>query len=100
MSTTPAGWYEDSQDPDRLRYWDGDRWTDHYSERLPHRERTAEPITFDPEYRPQHAQFPRNGVPTWVWLGPVIAIAAAGATLLVLWLTGSLVWAPPVRVAG
>ncbi|MEO9224398.1 MAG: DUF2510 domain-containing protein [Acidimicrobiales bacterium] len=24
----PAGWYVDSAEPSRLRYWDGDCWTD------------------------------------------------------------------------
>jgi Protein of unknown function (DUF2510) len=27
-----AGWMPDPRQPDRLRYWDGDRWTEHVSE--------------------------------------------------------------------
>ncbi|WP_028045228.1 DUF2510 domain-containing protein [Cellulomonas sp. URHE0023] len=27
MSTTPANWYPDPQQPSRKRYWDGARWT-------------------------------------------------------------------------
>lgn len=27
MPTVPADWYPDPQQPDRLRYWDGARWT-------------------------------------------------------------------------
>lgn len=27
----PAGWYADPSDPERLRWWDGERWTDHRS---------------------------------------------------------------------
>lgn len=30
MTQTPAGWYPDHQQP-VLRYWDGDRWTEHTS---------------------------------------------------------------------
>jgi hypothetical protein len=26
---TPAGWYPDTQDATKLRYWNGQRWTDH-----------------------------------------------------------------------
>ena len=29
----PEGWYEAPDDPSRLRYWDGSRWTDDYRER-------------------------------------------------------------------
>lgn len=28
-STAPAGWYADPVNPQRSRYWDGSRWTDH-----------------------------------------------------------------------
>lgn len=31
--TQPAGWYDDPQDPDSLRYWDGVQWTHHTSPR-------------------------------------------------------------------
>lgn len=35
MSAGPAaGWYDDSQDPDLLRYWDGTAWTAHTQPRL------------------------------------------------------------------
>jgi len=29
----PAGWYDDPQEPDLLRYWDGTQWTTHTSPR-------------------------------------------------------------------
>ncbi|GAA1169379.1 hypothetical protein GCM10009584_07870 [Ornithinimicrobium humiphilum] len=29
--TQQAGWYDDPQNPDNLRYWDGVQWTDHTS---------------------------------------------------------------------
>lgn len=28
-----AGWYDDSTDPTRLRFWDGTSWTNHYAPR-------------------------------------------------------------------
>jgi len=27
--TTPAGWYDDPQQPRQQRYWDGHQWTEH-----------------------------------------------------------------------
>lgn len=32
-SMPPADWYPDPQDPGQLRYWDGQQWTEHRSER-------------------------------------------------------------------
>ena len=31
MKPPSAGWYSDPHGADRQRYWDGERWTDHYS---------------------------------------------------------------------
>ncbi|MGH3444969.1 MAG: DUF2510 domain-containing protein [Nocardioidaceae bacterium] len=31
----PAGWHPDPQDASRLRYWDGNAWTEHVSEPQP-----------------------------------------------------------------
>jgi len=32
--TQPSGWYDDPQDPNQLRYWDGVVWTGHVSPRV------------------------------------------------------------------
>ena len=32
--TQPSGWYDDPQDPNQLRYWDGVVWTGHVSPKV------------------------------------------------------------------
>ena len=34
MTTQPAGWYDDPQDPSQLRYWDGVVWSGHVSPKI------------------------------------------------------------------
>ncbi|MBO3181743.1 DUF2510 domain-containing protein, partial [Dermatophilus congolensis] len=29
MDARPSGWYDDPDDPELLRYWDGVLWTEH-----------------------------------------------------------------------
>lgn len=41
--TTPAGWYEDPEDPSAQRYWDGQEWTPHRKRDLA--SRTTQPQT-------------------------------------------------------
>ena len=31
VPTTPAGWYPDPSGRYEMRYWDGDKWTEHVS---------------------------------------------------------------------
>jgi hypothetical protein len=39
--STPAGWYADPAGSDRLRWWDGSRWTDHLTDAPPAAAATA-----------------------------------------------------------
>lgn len=41
--TTPADWYPDPEDPTGLRYWDGNRWTEHRTPAAPPPPAPAEP---------------------------------------------------------
>jgi len=34
-TSTPAGWYDDPQNPNAQRYWDGQNWTPHYQRKPP-----------------------------------------------------------------
>jgi uncharacterized RDD family membrane protein YckC len=35
VTIAPADWYPDPTDPERVRYWDGSSWTEHFAPRLP-----------------------------------------------------------------
>lgn len=45
MGSTPSGWYADPDDSSQLRYWDGDRWTDHRQQTT---QRVEEPAASPP----------------------------------------------------
>lgn len=40
MTSPPAAWYDDPEDPTQYRYWDGANWTDHRSPKTPPRPAT------------------------------------------------------------
>jgi hypothetical protein len=44
MSNPPAGWYNDPEFPGRQRWFDGNRWTDHY-QNAPQPQHNMGPIT-------------------------------------------------------
>lgn len=44
METAQAGWYPDpSGDATKLRYWDGERWTDDYADAQPNAQAAPQP---------------------------------------------------------
>ncbi len=44
METAQAGWYPDpSGDATKLRYWDGERWTDDYADAQPNAQAVPRP---------------------------------------------------------
>ena len=94
MTFPPAGWYDDGVHPGRLRYWDGSAWTHYFAEKIPTTERLAGPVEFDRSYRALHVAPRRRGTAVWWWLVPSLLVVAAGGTLLALWLTDSIAWAP------
>lgn len=53
--TTPADWYPDPQDPNSLRYWDGNNWTEH---RAPAVAPSAPPASAPPAADPPSAARP------------------------------------------
>jgi hypothetical protein len=48
MTNPPANWYPDPRDPNQLRYWDGQQWTEHQAPRQAQSPVPAEPRVADP----------------------------------------------------
>jgi len=81
MSTTPgapAGWYPDATNGNRLRYWDGVRWTEHFA--APEAAALAAPAGTDPNT-------------PWIWLHLAMPLIASIPNLFIDW--GSLVTIDP-----
>jgi len=58
--TQPSGWYDDPQDPSKLRYWDGVIWTDHVTPKhAPRLEETQ--VSTPPQYTPAPQQPAQGG---------------------------------------
>ena len=66
----PAGWYDDGQHPGQQRYWDGERWTEHFHPPV------AVPAPVPPAQRPARTHR------YWAWLAPLLVVVVAGGTVL------------------
>jgi hypothetical protein len=116
MTTTPAGWYADANDPTLLRYWDGTRWTEHVAPAQAPAQRhaqtgygTAPSPAGPPPFAPGAGQPPPNRSP---WRSAVTFLAAhptkrtganwaiwAAAVLVVLGATASATSSPKTTPA-
>ena len=47
MEQRPSGWYDDPNDDDLLRYWDGVVWTEHVANKRPSYDVVNEPAAGD-----------------------------------------------------
>ena len=72
---TAAGWMPDPRLPDRLRYWDGDRWTEHVSE---NGVQSVDPLDSYQGVRWQYAIIQPRNVKRWTECGPCSAHWARG----------------------
>jgi uncharacterized protein DUF2510 len=81
----PEGWYEAPDDPSRLRYWDGSRWTDEYRERpmqSPAAERPTQAPAADARSAPALSSAADGAsvrFPIWFWL--LLAATTLGVLL-------------------
>ena len=73
MNGTPAGWYDDPEQPGQQRYWDGNAWTEH---RAPGTAAPTPPPAAAPAPTPPPAGPPAPTPP------PAAAAATAGAPLM------------------
>ena len=100
MSDQIAGWYPDpSGDPTKLRYWNGEQWTDDYSAAPPSGNQAnaygapayAQPITAPSYYPPAANETDRT-------LRLIAFIFCVLSTLSVGWLIVPLLWMVPMTV--
>lgn len=79
MTLPPAGWFPDPGNSNQTRYWDGQRWTDHYAPPAPP---TSTPPISAPPSAPALSRIPAlaRRVPVWLWV--IIAIAGIVAIIL------------------
>ena len=70
--TQPSGWYDDPQDPSKLRYWDGVIWTQHVTpKRAPSLEQSTIGLPYQspaqPGAQPGHPAYPTAPAPMPSW---------------------------------
>lgn len=107
METAQAGWYPDpSGDATKLRYWDGERWTDDYADAQPNAQAASQPTpapqqpsaaqsVATPTYYPQ-AQPVANDSDRGLRLAAFILCIVS--TVAVCWAIIPLAWMIPMTV--
>ena len=75
----PAGWYDDPEHPDHLRYWAGTAWSDHRAPKQPAPPATASALSDLGSWLGQTFELPIRRAK------PIAALLAAG--IAVIWLT-------------
>jgi hypothetical protein len=98
-----AGWYADPQDPGRLRFWDGQDWTNQtriVAGAVPHEPAVAAPPTATPTASPTQPAFPTVPAPAGPsaggrrprrWLPPVFALIVMAVAGVGWWTAQTLV---------
>lgn len=86
--TTPAGWFDDPEDPSQHRYWDGTAWTEHRAPKVAtpssapptvaSAANSPAPATQDPGSATPYAPTEQN----WIRRNPVLAAVIGGAAAI------------------
>jgi uncharacterized RDD family membrane protein YckC len=89
MTQIPADWYPDpaqSGPPGRLRYWDGQRWTEHLHDPAPVPVSYATPPPAYPGHAPYPASAAQNPPASWAPVAAPVATTPDGQRLSGWWL--------------
>lgn len=96
METAQAGWYPDpSGDTTKLRYWDGERWTDDYADAQPSAQTAPQQPVATPTYYPQPQPIANDSDRGLRLAAFILCILS---TVAVCWLIVPLAWMIPMTV--